>query len=50
MEHVFYGSAASNAISKVNRALIVHFVEAMKTTNFRAHSYIGKLHVMQFIK
>lgn len=50
LKHVSIGGAASNAMFKVNRALLVHFVEANKMMYFRAHFSIGRPHAMQFLE
>lgn len=49
MEHLFSGEPASNAMSKVNRALLVHFVNTIETSEFRALFNIGRLHIKQFL-
>lgn len=41
---------ALNAMSKVNRASLVHWVEALETNECCAHFNIQKNHVMQFLK
>lgn len=41
MEPVSTGHAASNAMSEVHCALLVHFAEALKETDFRAYFNIG---------
>lgn len=50
MEHVFAVSVTSNAVSEVNRPLLLHFVIAIERTDFRAHFDSGRVHVMQSLK
>lgn len=48
MESVTTRDAGSKAMTKVNRALQVNFVEAIETMDYRAN--IGRIYVKQFLK
>lgn len=50
MEYLSTGAAPSNAVSKMNRGLLVHFVESFEKTDLDAHFNIGRSHVKQFQK
>lgn len=50
IKSVSTGASASNAMFEGNRSLRVHFVEAIKTTDFRVHFKIGGICVKQFLE
>lgn len=50
MEPFLSRDAASKALFKVNRALLVQFQETIETKGFLAHFNIDRLHVMHFLK
>lgn len=49
MNPVSTKEVASEVVSDVSRALLVHFVEAIEPTDFRAHFNISELQSKQFL-
>lgn len=49
MEYVTAIAAVSNAMPKVNHALLVYFLKATETMDFRAHFNIYRIHMNHFL-